>query len=181
MSNRTSRKQPPPPLKSSDLKELAINYVGRYATTRAKLSTYLARKLHERGWNDEKQPDIEAIVSDLVELRYIDDAAFALLHLVNGGLHVVVDATPGYAAERFEGAGVRIEQHFVALAGIGHQPEGARGAQLQVRHLQTPINAADDQRFLAPVELERLAQDRSSRGRRRALHQFCPIPVANGG
>ena len=51
--------------------------MGRYATTRAKLSTYLARKLHERGWNDEKQPDIEAIVSDLVELRYIDDAAFA--------------------------------------------------------------------------------------------------------
>lgn len=28
---------------------------------------------------------------------------------------------------------VGVEQHFVALAGVGHQPEGAAGAQLHVR------------------------------------------------
>ena len=29
---------------------MALAYVGRYATTRAKLASYLGRKLRERGW-----------------------------------------------------------------------------------------------------------------------------------
>jgi hypothetical protein len=33
---------------------------------------------------------------------------------------------------------VGVEQHLVALAGVGHQPEGPAGAQLQVRPSSTP-------------------------------------------
>ena len=38
-----------------------------------------------------------------------------------------------------------IEQHLVPLAGIGHQPEGAAGTQLQVRHLHLVEHAAHHQ------------------------------------
>ena len=41
------------------------------------MATYLTRKIKERGWDDEKSPDISALVSDFAESGYIDDAAFA--------------------------------------------------------------------------------------------------------
>ena len=45
---RVSRSQPNRPLKGLDpaaLERLALHYAGRYATTRAKLAAYLARKI----------------------------------------------------------------------------------------------------------------------------------------
>ncbi len=54
-----------------------MSYVGRFATSRAKLSRYLERKLAERGWSDENQPDISALVERFAELGYVDDAAYA--------------------------------------------------------------------------------------------------------
>ena len=88
----------------------------------------------------------------------VDDTALALLDLVDGRLHVVVDSPPGNAAKGPEAARVRVEQHLVALRRIGHQPERARRAQLQVRKLDPTVDAADDQTFFAPVELERVAK-----------------------
>ena len=67
-----------PPLDSRRLEELAVRYVGRYATTRAKLRAYLARKLRERGWSGEREPDLEQIAERFRELGYVDDAAYAL-------------------------------------------------------------------------------------------------------
>lgn len=53
-------------------------YVGRYATSRARLATYLNRKLYERGWTENEQaPDIEALVADFDRLGFVDDVAFA--------------------------------------------------------------------------------------------------------
>jgi regulatory protein len=57
---------------------MALRYVGRYATTRAKLCSYLARKLRERGWDGTGEPDLEALAGRLAGLGYIDDAAYAL-------------------------------------------------------------------------------------------------------
>lgn len=74
---RTSVKPPPPALNEERLRELALHYVGKYATTRAKLATYLVRKIRERGWDDEKHADVEALVNRLSELGYINDAQFA--------------------------------------------------------------------------------------------------------
>jgi regulatory protein len=50
-----------PPFDAAGLEAAALRYVGRYAVTRAKLRTYLVRKLRERGWAGEGEPAVEAI------------------------------------------------------------------------------------------------------------------------
>ena len=67
-----------PPLKEDALQELALRYVGKYATTRAKLRTYLARKIRERGWDGQRAVDLEQMADRFAELGYIDDAGYAL-------------------------------------------------------------------------------------------------------
>lgn len=72
-----SARRPPKPLDTAALEGLALRYVGRYATTRAKLRAYLNRKVKERGWVDETAPPTEKIIERFVDLRYVDDRAFA--------------------------------------------------------------------------------------------------------
>lgn len=67
-----------PPLDEGRLNELALRYVGRFATTRAKLRSYLARKLRERGWEGEREPDVAAIAERFAEQGYVNDASYAL-------------------------------------------------------------------------------------------------------
>ena len=76
MTGRT-RKKPRPPLDDEKLEQLALFYVGRYATTRAKLRSYLSRKIRERGWEGGSEADLEGLAEKFSELGYIDDAAFA--------------------------------------------------------------------------------------------------------
>jgi regulatory protein len=66
------------PLNESKLNELAIRYVGRYSTTRAKLRSYLSRKVRERGWDGAGEPDFARIADRFTEQGYVDDAAYAL-------------------------------------------------------------------------------------------------------
>jgi regulatory protein len=66
------------PLDESKLNELALRYVGRFATTRSKLRSYLSRKLRERGWAGAREPDPQRIAERFAEQGYIDDAAYAL-------------------------------------------------------------------------------------------------------
>lgn len=75
--NRDRHKKPRPPLDSEALERLAFHYVGRYATTRAKLAAYLRRKIGERGWHDESHPPIDPLVERFAAAGYVDDAAFA--------------------------------------------------------------------------------------------------------
>ena len=70
-------KRPRKPLDSARLNALALSYVARFSTSSAKLQTYLQRKLRERGWEDEAQPDLAAIGAKYVKLGYIDDEAYA--------------------------------------------------------------------------------------------------------
>jgi regulatory protein len=65
-------------LNDSSLQELALFYVAKYATTRAKLRAYLSRKIRERGWEEDRAPDLELLINRLAELGYVDDAAYAL-------------------------------------------------------------------------------------------------------
>ena len=67
------------PLTQVQLRDLAMSYVARYATSAAKLERYLARKLRERGWDEgeEAQPDIAGLTARFAELGYIDDEGFA--------------------------------------------------------------------------------------------------------
>ena len=71
-------RKPRPPLRPASLDELALSYVGRFATTRAKLRSYLARKLRERGWEGGSPPDLDAIAERFAASGLIDDNAFAL-------------------------------------------------------------------------------------------------------
>ena len=67
----------PQPLDADRLRALALAYVGRYATSCARLAAYLNRKIKERGWHDECAAPVEEIVSQFQSLGYIDDEAFA--------------------------------------------------------------------------------------------------------
>jgi regulatory protein len=67
-----------PPLDEARLNELALRYVGRFATTRAKLRSYLSRKLRERGWDGSRQPDLASIAERFAAHGYVDDSAYAL-------------------------------------------------------------------------------------------------------
>ncbi|MCM8557404.1 regulatory protein RecX [Sphingomicrobium sediminis] len=58
---------------------MALRYVGRFATTRAKLLSYLTRKIRERGWEGDDAPQPERLVSRFAELGYVDDAAYAAM------------------------------------------------------------------------------------------------------
>ena len=71
-------RKPRPPLDKERLSELALFYVGRYATTRAKLTSYLQRKVRERGWEGEHGPGIDILVGRFAETGLVDDASYAL-------------------------------------------------------------------------------------------------------
>ena len=72
----TTPRRNPRPLDRDALDRLALRYVERFATTRARLGAYLARKIRERGW--EGPPvDPQTVAERLAGLGYIDDHAFA--------------------------------------------------------------------------------------------------------
>ena len=67
------------PLDTTGLRDLALAYMARFATSTARLERYLKRKLRERGWEDAegREPDIASLVERYAGLGYVDDAAFA--------------------------------------------------------------------------------------------------------
>jgi regulatory protein len=73
------QKSAPRPLNAGTLESLALAYVGRFATSRAKLIAYLRRKLRERGWEGEEAAPMDQIADRLVALRYVDDEAYATM------------------------------------------------------------------------------------------------------
>jgi len=75
---RSSGHRALPPLDEAALNELALRYVGRFATTRAKLCAYLARKVRERGWDGARDPDLTGIAGRFSDKGYVDDRAYAL-------------------------------------------------------------------------------------------------------
>lgn len=76
-AQRRKDRTPPPPIDAEALSALALRYVERFATSRARLSRYLERKVRERGWGGAAPPDIAALVERIAAAGYVDDAAFA--------------------------------------------------------------------------------------------------------
>lgn len=74
MSRPVERK--PKPLDVAALEALALRYVERYATSCARLTRYLERKLFERGWAEEAPPPVASTVDRLAALGYVDDRLF---------------------------------------------------------------------------------------------------------
>ncbi len=109
-------KKPRPPLDAEALQRLALHYVGRYATSRAKLKSYLARKLKERGWDGEGAAPVDSLVERLAGFGYVDDAAFAVARA--GALH-----RRGYGARRVNEA--------LRAAGIADEDSAEAREQVQ--------------------------------------------------
>jgi len=78
------RKRAPKPLDSARLEELALNYIARFSTTASKLERYLTRKIRERGWAEERQPPVSALVERCVASGFVDDEAYGRMKA--GGL-----------------------------------------------------------------------------------------------
>lgn len=78
---RTPRKRKP--LDETSLRDLALSYVARFATSGAKLEAYLARKIRERGVagadddDGEASLDVRGLVEQMIDLGYVDDEAYA--------------------------------------------------------------------------------------------------------
>lgn len=108
------------PLDTVRLEELALAYVARFATSAAKLEAYLRRKLRERGWEGDGEPDPAALVRRYVELGYVDDEGFARAR--SGGL-----LRRGYGPRRVENA--------LYAAGIGEEiRQAVRASEAAQRH-----------------------------------------------
>ena len=67
------------PLNNVDLRQLALTYVGRFATSESKLAAYLLRKIRERGWQDAliAAHAVDQIVADMARARFVDDRVYA--------------------------------------------------------------------------------------------------------
>ena len=109
---RGPRRRALPPLDEGRLNELALRYVGRFATTRAKLRTYLARKVRERGWDGPRDPDFAAIAERFADQGYVDDSSFALaksqsLTVRGYGKRRVIEALKAAGVEEGESAAAR--------------------------------------------------------------------------
>lgn len=156
----------PAPLDAEMLQRLALDYAGRYATTRAKLRSYLGRKLRERGWKGEEAggdgggPAVEAIVERMAELGYVDDRAFAELRAA--GL-----TRRGYGARRVAEA--------LRMAGID-EADGHAAREAARAGAWDAALAYARRRRIGPFAAESVgagpARDRAIAGLVRAGHSF---------
>ena len=158
MPPRTPRK-PRPPLDQGKLDELALRYVGRFATTRSKLADYLARKLRERGWAGAGEPDISAVAERLAGLGYIDDAAYALAKTrsLSGR---------GYGARR-------VRQSLQA-AGVGEEDRAGASELAEAERVEAALRFARRRRLgpFAQARAERAERERAIAAMIRAGHSF---------
>ena len=148
-----------PPLTAAKLEEMALRYVGRFATSRAKLHAYLQRKLRERGWSGEGAPPLGALADKCVRLGYVDDHAFALskARSLSGR---------GYGARRVNQA--------LAVAGIDEEA-GADARDLAEHEAVTSALRFAKRRAIGPYASEELDADRRERALAamiRAGHRF---------
>jgi regulatory protein len=146
----TLRRQRPtrPPLTEETLEQAALRYVARYATTRAKLTAYLAGKVEERGWAGASSPPIEALAGKMVALGYVDDRAFARARAAALGRR-------GYGARRID----------AALRAAGVEGEGLDEAQgiADEQAWESALRLARRKRIgpFAPAPPDRAARERA--------------------
>ena len=158
MPSRTGHRSRPP-LDPATLDALALHYVGRFATSKSKLVTYLNRKVRERGWEDVRAPEANTIAERLANLGYIDDSAFALAkaRALSGR---------GYGARRvsqaLHGAGIS-EEDGVAARDLAH---GAR--------IDAAVRLARRRRIgpFAPALLDTGQREKAIAAMLRAGHSF---------
>jgi regulatory protein len=134
------------PLDRPQLRDLALAYVGRYATTRAKLASYLGRKLRERGWADPDAAEalaVDEIVAAMVANHFVDDRAYA--DMKAQGM-----SRRGYGPRRVQlalsAAGIEAEDMDEALEGARQDQQAAALAFAKRRRIGPFSRVAPDQK-----------------------------------
>jgi regulatory protein len=157
-SHSSSRRQRPP-LDSRRLEETALRYVGRYATSRAKLRAYLARKIRERGWDGERDPDLDGITQRFAELGYVDDRAYAMAK---------AQALTG------RGFGKRRVEERLRIAGIGEDDGADAKSHAENHALDAALHFARRRRFgpFAASEADAKQREKVIGAMVRAGHSF---------
>jgi regulatory protein len=163
MAMRRDRKRSERPLlDGAGLEQAALSYAGRYATTRAKLRAYLARKLRERGWAGAGDPPVERLVERLTALGYVDDRAFAAARAAALGRR-------GYGERRVA----------AALSAAGVEEADAADARHAARDdgWEAALRFAERKRIgpFAALEPDRKAREKALAAMLRAGH---PPPIA---
>jgi regulatory protein len=152
-------RKPRPPLDQEGLERLGLHYAGRYATTRAKLTAYLERKLAERGWQGGSTPPVVALVERFAALGYVDDRAFA-------------EAKAGSLLRR--GYGERRVKEALRGAGI-EEGDAAPAQELAAEDsLEAALRFARRKRLgpFAPSPLDREARQKAAAAMLRAGHRM---------
>lgn len=137
------------PLDHDALDRLALRYVERFATTRARLIAYLDRKVRERGWQG-APADPVSLADRMVALGYIDERAFAA-------------ARAGAMARR--GLGERRISAALRAAGVGEDEGSALTPMIAQGALAAGLRFAQRKR-LGPYAVT--APDRAMRERQLA-------------
>lgn len=150
------------PLDQASLQELAFFYVGRFATSRAKLASYLSRKLRERGWDGAGEPDPDAVVERVVALGFVDDAAFA-------GMKAASLTRRGYGKER-----VRM---VLSASGIGAEDGSEALAMADDQRLAAALRFAERRR-LGPWSIEPADASTRQKGIAAMLRAGHPLDLA---
>jgi regulatory protein len=150
------------PLDADGLRQAALHYAGRFATTRAKLATYLNRKLRERGWSGAGAPPVESLVEHMAALGYVDDRAFA-------SARAAALSRRGYGAHRV-GAALR-------AAGIGEEDSADAREIASAEAWQAALRFAQRRRIgpFAEQEADRPAREKALASMLRAGH---PMHIA---
>ncbi len=147
------RERRPRPLDQARLQELAFGYVARFATSRAKLATYLKRKLRERGWEGTSEPDVGAVVDKVVALGFIDDAAFA-------GMKAASLIRRGYGKGRVK--------MTLAASGIGAEDGSEALAHAEEQQVSAALRFAERRKLGPYAELARRSGGTAKSPRRHA-------------
>ena len=139
--------------------ELALAYVGRFATTRARLQSYLQRKVRERGWSGESSPDIEGLAERFASQGYVDDAAFALMksRSLTG-----------------RGYGLARVNQSLRVAGVGDDDAAGARSLAEAEALQSALRFARRRRIglYAEAKADPSARQRALAAMTRAGHSF---------
>jgi regulatory protein len=159
--NAERYKKTRPPLDEEALERTALFYVGRYATTRAKLRAYLTRKTRERGWKGPGAPSIDALVERMSVLGYVDDGAFAAARA---------------ASLRRRGYGERRVEQTLRAAGIEEEDAAAIKRQGRDGALAAGLRFAERKGLgpYGPADPDRHARERAFAQMARAGH---PVDV----
>jgi regulatory protein len=157
MAVKRERNRVRPPLDAAALERAALFYSGRYATTRARLKSYLVRKLRERGWAGEGEPPVDAIAERMAGLGYVDDRAFASARAASLSRR-------GYGRGRVEAA--------LRAAGIEEADAGEARALASDEAWSAALRFAERRNYgpFAPAQADRPSRERAFGAMLRAGH-----------